>query len=72
MHFALGGIFLQEDHAIAYESRILNSAERNYHTTDIEFLAVIHALKTWRCYLEGSTFTVPTDHHPLIFFQPSF
>jgi hypothetical protein len=32
--FALGGILLQEDHAIAYESRILNSAENNYHITD--------------------------------------
>jgi hypothetical protein len=28
--FALGGILLQEDHAIAYKSRILNSAGKNY------------------------------------------
>jgi hypothetical protein len=28
-------------------------------------LAVIHALKVWRCYLEGSTFKVLTDHNPL-------
>jgi hypothetical protein len=42
--FALGGILLQENHAIAYESRILNSAENNYHTIDKELLAVVHAL----------------------------
>jgi hypothetical protein len=66
--FDLGGILLHEDHAIVYESRILNSAERNYHTTDKEFLGVVHALKVWRCYLEGSTFTVLTDHNPLTFF----
>jgi hypothetical protein len=34
--FALGGILLHENHAIAYESRILNSAENSYHTTDKE------------------------------------
>ncbi len=51
---------------MAYESRILNSAERNYHTTDKEMLAVVHALKIWRCYVEGTTFKVFTDHQPLI------
>jgi hypothetical protein len=66
--FALGGIIVQEEYAIAYESRILNSAKRNYHTTDKELLAVVHALEVWRCYLEVSTFTVLTDHNPLTFF----
>jgi hypothetical protein len=65
--FDLGGILLQEEQPIAYESIILNSAEKNYTTTDKELLAVVHALKVWRCYLEGSTFTVLTDHNPLTF-----
>ena len=56
--FALGAILLQEGKAVAYESRVLNGAERNYHTTDRELLAVLHALEVWRCYLEGSTFKV--------------
>jgi hypothetical protein len=68
-HFALEAILLQEDHAIAYESRILDSDDNDYHTTDKESLAVIHALKTWRCYLEGSAFTVLTDHNPLTCFS---
>jgi hypothetical protein len=68
--FALGGILLQDNHAIAYESRIFDGAERNYHTTDKEFLAVIHACKTWRCYLEGTSFTVLTYHNPLTYFPP--
>ena len=66
--FALGGILLQDSHPIAYESRILNGAERNYMTTDKELLAVIHACKVWRCYLEGTSFTVLTDHNPLTYF----
>jgi len=32
-------------------------------------LGVVHALKVWRCYLEGSDFTVVTDHCPNTFFD---
>ena len=66
--YALGAILIQEGKPVAYESRILNSAERNYHTTDKEMLAVVHALKIWRCYVEGTSFTVLTDHQPLVHF----
>jgi hypothetical protein len=47
----LGGVLLQEGHPIAYESRKLNSSEQNYTTTKREMLAVVHALRVWRCYL---------------------
>jgi hypothetical protein len=46
----------------------LNSAEIKYHTSDKEMLAVVHALKIWRCYVEGTSFKVLTDHQPLIHF----
>ena len=45
--YALGAILIQGK-PVEYESRILNSEERNYHTTDKEMLAVVHALKIWR------------------------
>jgi hypothetical protein len=58
----LGGVLLQEDHAVAFESRKLTDAELNNQTTEKEMLAVVHALRVWRCYLEGAEFTVYTDH----------
>ncbi len=64
--FGIGAVLLQDGYPIAYESRKLTSAERKFHTPDRELLAVIHALKVWRCYLEGPKFTIVTDHHPLI------
>jgi hypothetical protein len=57
-----GAVLLQEGHPVAFESRKLNSAELNYQTTKKEMLAVVHALRVWRCYLEGADFTMYTDH----------
>lgn len=67
--YALGAILMQNGRPVAFESHKLSSAEANYTTTEKELLAVVHALKIWRCYLEGSKFTVVTDHNPLTFFQ---
>ena len=61
---ALGAVLMQDGHPIAYESRKLNPAETRYSTGDRELLAVIHCLKVWRCYLEGTLFTLVTDHQP--------
>jgi hypothetical protein len=67
--YALGAILIQQGKPVPYKSRILNSAERNYHTIDKEMLAVVHALKIWRCYVEGTSFKILTDHQPLIQFH---
>ena len=65
----LGGVLLQDGHPVAFESRKLIPAELNYTTTEKEMLAVVHALRVWRCYLEGTEFTVFTDHVSNTFFQ---
>lgn len=66
--FALGAVLFQDGQPLAYESRKMNPAERNYSATEQELLAVVHALRTWRCYLEGAkAVTLVTDHRPLTF-----
>ena len=53
----LGAVLMQDGHPVAFESHSLSSAERNYEepTGELELLAVIHALKVWRCYLSSLT-----------------
>jgi hypothetical protein len=68
--FALGAVLFQTDEngnarPVAFTSRKLNAAERNYPTHEQELLAVVHALKTWRYYLDGTHFIVYTDHATL-------
>ena len=65
----IGAVLLQEGRPVAYESRKLSSAEHNYSTGEQELLAVVHAMRSWRCYLEGVEFTIVTDHNPLTYLQ---
>lgn len=60
----IGAVLQQDGHPVAYHSRKFSPAERNYATGEQELLAVHDALTVWRCYLEGSTVTLVTDHNP--------
>jgi hypothetical protein len=66
---AVGAILSQikdgEDRPVAYCSRQLNSAETKYSITELELLALIFAVKQFRCYLYGRQFKVYTDHRAL-------
>jgi len=73
--FATGAILEQPDalnrwHPVAYHSKSLQPAERNYEIHDKELFAIIRALDIFRHYLEGrdDTIEVWTDHVNLVYF----
>jgi RNase H-like domain found in reverse transcriptase len=65
----IGAVLEQErengPHPVAFASRKLSGAERNYSVHERELLAIVYALKEWRPYLHGSRLVIKTDHHPL-------
>ena len=68
----IGAVLLQEGRPIAFLCTQFYAAESNYTVGEQELLAVVHAMRTWRCYLEGVSadmFTVVTDHNPLTYLQ---
>ncbi|GJY49100.1 putative reverse transcriptase domain-containing protein [Tanacetum coccineum] len=67
-YFGLGCVLMQRGKVIAYASRQLKKHEENYPTHDLEFAAVVFALKTWRHYLYGVKFILYTDHRSLQYF----
>jgi hypothetical protein len=60
----VGAVLMQEGHPVAFYSHKLSGPELNCSASDIEMLAVVSTLKEWRCYLEGVTFTIVTNHNP--------
>ncbi len=71
---AVGAVLMQEKVIdktpviVAFASRRLNDAERNYPTHEREFLAIYWAVtEHFRHYLEGRPCLIETDHQPLRF-----
>jgi hypothetical protein len=67
---ALGAVLAQQDndgneYAISYISRVLNTHEKNYDTTQKECLAVVWAVKKWYEYIGDKSFVIFTDHSAL-------
>ena len=61
---AISAVLQQHNRPVAFFSRKLNSAERNYSVYDKELLSVIHALKHWKHFLYGRDFAVRIDQSP--------
>ena len=71
--FGIGGVVMQchqgEMRPVAFCARKLTDPETRYTTTEQELLAVVYCFKQWRCYLQGPTVLLHTDHEPLTWFQ---
>jgi hypothetical protein len=65
----LGCALLQEGpkglRPIAFASRALTPAEKNYHITELEALSVVWGVQRFQHYLEMSHFVIETDHESL-------
>lgn len=65
-----GAVLLQRQlngkfHPIAYFSRSTTAQESRYHSFELETLAIIYALRRFRCYLDGIPFCIVTDCNSL-------
>ena len=58
----LGQIVDKKLNVIHYASKTLDSAQRNYATTQKEFLAVVFACDKFRSYIVDSKVTVHINH----------
>ena len=63
---AIGSVLSQSDRPVAFYSRTLNSAEKNYSPIELELLSILASTRHFRPYLFGKPFTVETDHNPLV------
>ena len=75
-NYAYGAVLSQkgEDakhHPVAFYSKSMNPAERNYGISDKEALAIIRGLQHWRHWLEGTKepVRIVTDHRNLEYFK---
>lgn len=71
--YGIGAVLTQRgeesEKVICYLSRTLSRTEKNFSPTERECLAVLWAIEKLRPYLEGTAFTVITDHHSLVWLQ---
>jgi hypothetical protein len=61
-HVGIGAVLSQVGRPLAFFSEKLNEVRKNYSTYDVEFYAIVQALRHWRHYLVPKEFVLFTDH----------
>ena len=71
----LGAVLLQDRKGqlmpVAYASKKLLNAERNYSTIEKECLGIVWAIRKYEPFLYGNHFVLETDHRPLEYLRRS-
>ncbi|CAF3826812.1 unnamed protein product, partial [Rotaria sp. Silwood1] len=69
----IGAVLMQThpngDLPLAYLSKKFTTTQMNWPATEQECYAIIYAIEKWHKYLDGRSFTIETDHKPLLPFN---
>ena len=69
---AIGAVLAQEDgRPLGFFSRKLSPAQQKYSAFDKELLGIKESIQHFRHMVEGRSFTVYTDHKPLMLVMPT-
>jgi hypothetical protein len=75
-NYAIGAVLMQQDgkkvaHPVAFFSKTMNEAQRNYDVYNRELLALLEMFRHWRQYLHQAAHQVlvHTDHANLLFWK---
>lgn len=67
--FSLGCVSMQQGFFIAYSWRNINVNEQNYHTHDLELVALVFTLKIWKDHVRISLWYLHKSPKSSVYFK---